>query len=195
MDSERPLVLASTSPFRRRLLEQAGILFEAVAPPYEEEHDLGLEPMELVVELARRKARSLQDRFPDRLVLAADQAPVCEGAILLKPGSRAGAHKQLQRLQGKAHRLLTGVALLDTASGRCETAASEHRMVMRPLDAAAIDRYLDRDEPYGCAGSYRVEARGVLLFEAMEGDDHTGIIGLPLSRVVTLLQRFGVAIP
>jgi len=193
MLSQPRLILASTSRYRRQLLEQLGLAFEAVAPPYDEEHALPLPPEQLVVELAARKARSLGPAYPDEhaLILGADQVAEAEGRLLLKPGSAERARAQLAELAGRTHRLLTGIALFQPSTGRLEQALCVHRMTMRPLDAAQIAAYVEREQPLDCAGAYKVEGLGIALFAVMSGDDHTGIIGLPLTRVLDLLARFG----
>jgi septum formation protein len=191
MPDRRPLVLASTSRYRRALLDRLGLAYEARAPLYEEEHDLALPPDELVQELARRKAVSLGPVCPDALVLGADQVAELDGAVLLKPGTPERAVEQLGRLAGRTHRLLTGVALHDPRSGRTEVALDVHRMTLRPLTEAQRRAYVARDQPVDCAGAYKVEEAGIALFEAMEGRDFTAIVGLPLTVVVTLLGRFG----
>lgn len=187
----RPLVLASTSRYRRELMDRLGVPYEARAPLYDEEHDLGLVPDDLVQELARRKAESLAAACPDALVIGADQVAELDGAVLLKPGSVDAAVAQLRSLAGRTHRLLTGVAVHDPRSGRTEVALDVHRMTMRPLGEPALRAYVERDRPVDCAGAYKVECAGVALFEAMEGRDFTAIVGLPLTVVVTLLGRFG----
>ena len=192
MTSSPQLVLASTSPYRRDLLARLAIPFVSAAPPYVEEHDLALAPEALVVELARRKARSLASPFPAALILAADQVAELDGEILTKPGTIDGAVAQLRRLQGRAHRLLTGVVLLDSKGGREEEALDVQELHMRALGDTQIRTYIERERPLDCAGSYRIEGAGIALFSSMRGEDYTGIIGLPLTRVVELLGRFDV---
>lgn len=184
------LVLASTSRYRRALLDAAGVSYEVARPPFDEEHARALAPEEMVVVFARGKAESLAR--PDAIVIGADQIPELDGRILTKPGDRAGAVEQLAALAGRTHRLLTAVAVHH--AGRTESMLVVHRMTMRPLSAEQIARYVDRDEPYDCAGAYKVEAAGALLFEAMEGPDHTAIVGLPLTALSTLLASFGVSL-
>ena len=191
---ERPLVLASTSRYRRALLDRLGVPFEVAAPDFQEEDAPALALDELVVYLARAKAQSLSTRFPEALIIGADQIPELDGAMLLKPGTPEAARAQLTRLAGRRHRLLTAVALHEPRSGRTRTALDVHHMTMRPLSDDRIRRYVAHDEPLDCAGSYKVEARGVTLFSAMEGRDHTAIVGLPLTIVVTLLEEFGVTL-
>lgn len=190
----RPLVLASTSRYRRELLDRLGLAYEARAPLYEEEHHLALPPAELVVELARRKAESLAAACPEALIIGADQVAELDGTVLLKPGTVEGAVAQLARLAGRTHRLLTGVAVHDPRAGRTEAALDVHRMTMRPLAEPQLRAYVERDHPVDCAGAYKVEAAGIALFEALEGRDFTAIVGLPLTLVVTLLGRFGYAV-
>ena len=189
------LVLASTSRYRRELLDRLGVPYEAVAPAYEEEHDLPLSHEELVVELAERKATSLADRFPDALILGSDQIAVIDDEILLKPGTPARAEAQLRRLAGRTHRLLTGVALHEAATGHTEHFLDIHRMTLRVLTDAQIAAYVASERPVDCAGSYKIEGPGIALFDAMEGRDFTGIVGLPLTAVVALLGRFGWKLP
>lgn len=187
----RPLVLASTSRHRRALLRQVGLPVEALAPPYEEEHQLDLPVEQLVQELARRKAVSLAARCPQALIIGADQVAEVQGQVLLKPGTAARARAQLASLAGRTHRLLTGLAVHEPATGRTEQCLDEHQMTLRPLTAAQIAAYVAADSPLDCAGSYKVESVGMLLFTAMQGQDYSGIIGLPVTRLVSLLQRFG----
>lgn len=189
--ADRQIVLASTSTYRRRLLEQVRLTFETAAPEYAEEHDSALDPDELVLELAARKARSLGDCYPRALIIGADQVAEADGQVLHKPGSAEQARQQLAALAGRTHRLLTGVAVFEPSSGRLERALDVHRMTMRPLSAAQIATYVQREQPIDCAGAYKVEGLGIALFAAMSGDDYTGIIGLPLTTTLDLLGRFG----
>lgn len=181
------LILASTSRYRRALLEAAGVEFTAASPPFNEDHSRTLTPEAMVVAFARGKAESLA--APDAVVIGADQIPALEDRILTKPGGRQAAIEQLQLLAGRTHRLLTAVAV--HARGRTESALVVHQMRMRVLTREQIERYVDRDEPFDCAGAYKVEAAGSLLFEAMDGSDHTAIVGLPLTALTTLLAQFG----
>ena len=164
-----------------------GLPFVAVPPLYEEEHDLDLPPEELVLELAERKARSLVELHPESYILGSDQVVELDGRILGKPGNVEAAASQLADLSGRSHRLLTGVVLMDAATGRVERVLDVHLMTMRPLTADQIVAYVTREMPVDCAGSYRVEGPGIALFESMKGEDFTGIIGLPLTKVVDLL--------
>lgn len=186
----RPLILASTSVYRRQLMAQLGISFEAVAPLYEEEHDLPLSPEELVVTLATKKVRSLASNYPRALLIGCDQVAELDGKILLKPGIAERARTQLAELSGRTHRLLTGLVVYDPGQEKLEYALDVHRMTMRHLTAEQIAAYVERDQPLGCAGAYKIEGAGFALMTAMEGSDHMAIIGLPLTKLITLLLRF-----
>lgn len=186
----RPLVLASTSTYRSDLLRRLGVEFQAVAPAYEEEHDLDLPPEKLVVELAVRKAKSLADRFPNTLIIGSDQVAELDGRILLKPGSIKRAKAQLKELSGRTHRLLTGLVVYQSDGERLESALDIHYMTLWDLTDEEIDEFVELEKPVDCAGAYKVEGPGIALFKSMTGDDYTGIIGLPLTKLVGLLKRF-----
>lgn len=184
------IVLASTSKYRRALLEAAGVAHRAAAPRFDEDHTRPLPPEELVVAFARAKAESIAADHSDAVVVGSDQIPELDGRILTKPGGADAAREQLRALSGRTHRLLTAVAV--HAHGRTESRLVVHHMRMRVLSPAQIDEYVARDRPFDCAGSYRVEAAGALLFEAMDGPDHTAIVGLPLTALAALCADFGV---
>jgi septum formation protein len=194
MPSPRRLVLASTSPYRRALLERVGLAFDVVSPGVDEEALRHLAPEAMVRALAARKAEAVA--ADDALVIGSDQALDLDGEILGKPGTVERACAQLARLAGRTHRLLTAVAVRDTATGRVEVALDTHRMTMRPLSEAQIARYVELDQPLGCAGSYMLERAGVALFERVDADpetaDDTAIVGLPMMKLLALLRRFGV---
>jgi septum formation protein len=185
----RPLVLASTSPARRALLGTLGLPFLAVAPGVDESFAEGTPVEDVVRMLAERKARAVAARYPEALVLGADQLAEVEGRLLGKPSGRAEARAQLLALSGKSHRLLTSVCLL--GEGREETVVDEARLTLFPLSDAEVEAYLDTREWEGCAGGYRVEGRGQALMERIEGD-RTSIQGLPMQVVVRLLRARGV---
>jgi septum formation protein len=191
----RELVLASTSRYRRQLLERLGIPFRAERPDCDEEGASGACVEDRALALAVRKARSLTGKFPDALILGSDQIAEVEGIALSKPGGFEKARESLRLLSGKEHRLVTAVAVLDAGEKvRLETAVDVATLRMRALTGDEIDHYLRREEPYDCVGAYRIEGLGAALFERMRTDDPTGIIGLPLTRVVDLLSRFGVSV-
>jgi len=191
----RELILASSSPYRRGLLERLGLPFRAERPDCDEEGARGACAEDRALALAVRKARSLAGKFPGALILGSDQIAEVEGTSLVKPGCFEKARESLRLLSGKEHRLVTAVALLDAGDKvRLETAVDVATLQMRSLTDEEIDGYLHREEPYDCVGAYRIEGMGAALFERMRTDDPTGIIGLPLTRVVDLLSRFGVSV-
>jgi len=191
-----PLVLASTSPYRRALLERLAVPFEQVDPGVDERAVVGTQewsPRETALALAQAKARAVAWAHPDRLILGSDQVCACDGRILGKPGDRAGAIAQLAGLQGRTHQLFTAVCWI--AEGVETTWVDLTTLTMLPLDPAAIERYVDRDEPWDCAGSYKLERGGIGLFERVESADHTAVIGLPLLQVARELRSRGHAVP
>ncbi len=190
------LILASTSPYRRALLDRLGLPYEAVAPRCDEEplKTSGKPPEVVAAELARAKAASVAARYPDALVLGADQLVDLDGEILGKPGTCAAAEAQLRRLSGRTHRLLTAAALL-APGGRWREVLDTHSMTLRALSNDEIRRYVERVAPLGCCGAYKIEGSGIALFEAVEGRDFTAIMGLPLMGVSAALRAAGWAIP
>ena len=191
-------MLASTSRYRRELIQRLGLGVESAAPAFDEEAEKkaleALSPEALVASLARGKARSLGEAYPDALIIGSDQAAEVDGKLLGKPGTEEAARAQLKLLAGREHRLLTAVTMFEPRTGRLEEALDVHRLSVRALSDEAIANYVRRDKPLDCAGSYRVEALGIALFDRLSGDDFTAIIGLPLTRVVALLDRFGVKV-
>ncbi len=191
-----PIVLASTSRYRRELFARLGLPFTAQASPFDEEAAkpglAGCTPEAFVRALALGKARAVADSQPNAIVIGSDQAAFLDQEILGKPGSEEAARVQLRRLAGKTHRLLTAVAVV--RGQLVEECIEEHRLTLRPLSDDALRDYVERDRPLDCAGSYRIESLGIALFERIEGDDFTSIVGLPLTRVVSMLARFGVEV-
>lgn len=185
----RPLLLASTSPARKALLDALGVPYRAESPGVDEAVPSGRSAKEAVAELAERKARAVRERRPEAWVLGADQLGWFEGERLGKPADREAAARQLSRLSGKTHELWTGVCLL--GPGHREVAVDVARITLYPLTDEERARYLDLGEWEGCAGSYRVEGRGQALMAAIEGD-RTSIQGLPMVQVVAMLRRAGV---
>jgi len=176
------------------LLLRLGLDFLQEDPELDEDpwKQRGLSPTELVRQLAQAKAEAVLAHHPGSLVLGADQVVSFDGDILGKPGSRPNAVKQLKRLQGRTHELVTGLALVDGRDGSCRSEVMTHTVTLRALGAQAIERYVEQDRPEHCAGSYKVESLGITLFERLEGTDYTGIIGLPLTAVTRLLVQAGL---
>jgi septum formation protein len=187
----RPLVLASTSRYRRALLEGLGVAHVAAAPAFDEDHAVDLAPAEMASAFARGKAESLRGAFADAYIVGSDQIAEIEGRILTKPGDSEAAVEQLMAQAGRTHRLLSAVAVLDAASGRLAERLVVHELRMRPLTRAQAEAYVARDAPLDCAGSYRIEAGGIALFTQMRGDDHSAIIGLPIAALGDCLEELG----
>ncbi len=194
-DTHHTLVLASTSPFRRELLSRFDIPFETVAPDVDETRHTGESPEDLVLRLSEAKARAGAGAFGHALVIGSDQVAVVDGEVLGKPGDHEKARAQLRKLSGKAVRFLTGLCLFNSTSGEASTTLVPFTVHFRILDDERIERYLRKEQPYNCAGSFKSEALGITLFERMEGDDPTALIGLPLIELTSLLARAGVMLP
>jgi septum formation protein len=190
----RPLVLASTSRYRRALLDQLGLPFVVAAPAADETPLPGEAPAQTALRLAEAKARSVARDYPDALVIGSDQVADCDGRAVGKPADHADAVAQLTALSGKTVVFHTGLALLDAGSGDCQTAMVDVRSTFRDLTAAEIEAYLRRDQPYDCAASVKSDALGIALFVRIESDDPTALVGLPLIRLTDMLRAAGVAI-
>jgi septum formation protein len=188
------LVLASTSRYRRELLSRLDLPFISVAPHTDETPHPGEAPRETALRLAEAKARSVAAAHPDALVIGSDQVADCDGEPVGKPGDFDAAMRMLSALSGRSVVFHTGVALLETASGRCRTALTDVRSTFRALSAAEIEAYLRREAPYDCAGAVKAEGLGIALFEAIESDDPTALIGLPLIGLTSLLRDAGVTL-
>ena len=190
----RDLVLASTSPYRRALLERLGLPFVAIAPRAAEAPQTGEPPARTALRLAEAKARSVIADYPQALIIGSDQVAGCEGEAVGKPGDHAHAVAMLGRLSGRTVVFHTGLALLDAASGECQTACIDVTSTFRALSGAEIEAYLARDQPYDCAGAVKAETLGIALFRAIESHDPTALIGLPLIRLVDMLLAAGVRV-
>jgi septum formation protein len=190
----RLLVLASTSRYRRMLLERLGLPFEAVAPQVDETPLPGEAPAATAFRLAAAKARSVASSYRDALIVGSDQVADCAGQAVGKPGTHENAVAQLRALSGQTVVFHTGLALLDVATGKCQTALVDVTSTYRHLTSDEIEGYLRREQPYDCAGSVRSEALGIALFERIESDDPTALIGLPLIQLARMLAAVGIAV-
>ena len=189
---QRQLVLASTSPYRRALLERLGLPFEVVAPKCDEAPLPNEAPQETASRLAVLKARSLG--HPNALVIGSDQVAVSDGTRLDKPGDHATATRQLRALSGKVAEFHTAVALLDTKSAGLQQQVVPCRVTFRKLDDRAIEEYLRREQPYDCAGSAKAEGLGIALIARIDTEDPTSLIGLPLIALSEMLGRAGMPV-
>lgn len=186
-----PLILASTSKYRGALLKQLGWPFEAIAPGVDEEQfkHQDLTPQDLAIELSRAKAKAVYIHYEGSCVIGSDQVCCIGDKIFDKPGTLEKAVEQLMEMQGKSHELLTAVTVMTPENET--TFLNTTTLHMRDLTEEEIRNYLEADEPFDCAGSYKLESRGIKLFERIEMTDHTAIIGLPLIELSNVLIHFG----
>ncbi len=185
------IVLASTSPFRKTILEKLGIEFETASPDADESPLPDEIPEQLVARLSEAKARSLADTYPDALIIGSDQVAVIDGKIIGKPGTHEKAVEQLKRASGKRVSFLTGLCVYNTKSKRSQVDVVPFNVVFRELPDKQIENYLQKEKPYNCAGSFKSEALGITLFEKLEGDDPNTLMGLPLIRLIRMLESEG----
>ena len=193
ISQDSPLVLASSSKYRAELLRRLRVPFTASAPDLDESPRPGESPPNLAQRLALDKARALQPRQRDRWVLGSDQVPSLDGQVLGKPGTRENARTQLRAFSGKSVIFYTAVALV--GGDRALTALDTTIVRFRALSGDAIERYLDAEVAYDCAGAFKAEGLGISLFTAIETRDPTALIGLPLIAVRDLLAQAGLAVP
>ena len=190
-----PLLLASSSPYRRELLERLRLPFVCASPDIDENPRPDEAAIALVTRLAKEKAMTLADDFPDHLIIGSDQVAVLGEQILGKPHTFERALQQLTESSGKSVRFLTSLALYNSRTGRCQVDCVTFTVHMRELDQGHISRYLSAEQPFDCAGSFKAEGLGVSLFRSTEGPDATSLIGLPLIRLVDMLIAEGLQIP
>jgi septum formation protein len=195
MSAAAPLVLASTSVTRRQLLERLGLPFELHAPRVDETAHPGEEPQALAERLALAKAQAVAVHHPGSHVIGSDQVAVVDGRVLGKPGNREQAARQLTHASGHLMRFETAVCVVDAGSGVARVRRVPFEVQLRALGAQEIDRYLDREQPFDCAGALRSEGLGVTLCRRMSGDDPTALLGLPLIALCELLRECGVQLP
>ena len=193
--SAPPICLASSSPYRRSLLNRFLDQYDVVSPDVDESNDQDLGPAELARYLARRKAEAVSINARDALVIGADQLAVIEDKVLGKPGDHARAVDQLLAASGKTMTFLTAVCILDPV-GRARYEHTDKTIVrFRRFDRRLAEAYLRHDEPYDCAGSFKLEGAGFVLFESVQTDDPTAIIGLPMIWVADRLLQLGYLLP
>lgn len=188
------LILASSSPYRKALLQRLGLEFEVIAPHIDESPQAREDAKTLVERLAVAKARAVADKTPGALVIGSDQVALHAHRILGKPLTHENAVEQLRTLSGASMTLYTGLALIHSDSGRLQSDVVLFQVQFRRLTASQIEQYLRRERPYDCAGSVKAESLGIALLERLEGQDPSALIGLPLIRLVTMLQNEGVSV-
>ncbi len=190
-----PLVLASTSPYRRELLSRLQLPFEVCAPDTDELPLPQETPIATAERLATAKAAAVAPRFPDALIIGSDQVAYCGEQRFGKPGTRANARVQLGQLSGHEVIFHTGLCLLNSRSGRSHLRGVATQVRFRELSDTEIERYLDKEDALNCAGSARSEALGVSLLEWMRSDDPTALVGLPLIALTEMLRAEGISLP
>ena len=188
------IILASSSPFRKELLDRLHLDYECISPDVDERRMDTETPNDYVRRLAQLKALTVAVEHPDAVVIGSDQCAVIEGEILGKPGGFDAAFLQLKAAQGNTVTFNTGVCVkyLDGQFSEVDNVLFD--VVFRNLSDEQITHYLKTEEPYHCAGSFKSEAYGISLFEKMQGDDPTALIGLPLIRLIKMLENAGVKV-
>ena len=189
------LTLASTSRYRKALLEKLGLPFDCAAPDVDERPLAEESAQALVARLARAKAEAIADGRDHGLIIGSDQVCVCDGRILGKPGTIDNAVAQLMAAQGRSVTFYTGLCVLDAATGQAHQLVEPFTVHFRTLDEAAIRRYVEAELPLDCAGSFKCEGMGIVLFQGLEGRDPNALIGLPLIGLIELLACHGIALP
>ena len=189
------IILASSSPYRRSLLQRLEIPFESESPDVDESQLEGETPTDLVLRLAEMKARAISTEHPETLIIGSDQVAIADDEILGKPGNHENAVTQLKKISGKSIVFLTGLCVINIANNNMQGDCISYTVHFRDLTEAEIERYLLQEKPYDCAGAFKSEAYGVSLVRLMEGDDPTSLIGLPLIRLSEMLRNEGLNIP
>lgn len=190
--SDRPLILGSTSRYRKELLARLCIPFHVEAPEVDETPQAQEAPKDLALRLALAKARAVANKYPDAVVIGSDQVADLEGEPLGKPGNHTNAVKQLKRMRGKTVIFQTALSVVCVATGFEQTGLAAVKVTFRDLTDAEIESYLKAEEPYDCAGSAKSEGLGIALLAAIDNDDPTALIGLPLIRTCHMLRAAGV---
>jgi len=192
--SAPPIVLASSSVYRQQLLDRFLDDYEAVSPAVDE--SAGVEdPEQLVAALARKKAETVSTAYRNALIIGADQLAVLDGQVVGKPGNRHGAIQQLLQASGKSTQFLTAVCILDPIGRRRFEHVDRTVVRFRNFDRRLAEAYLRHDEPYDCAGSFKIEGAGFVLFESVTTDDPTALVGMPMIWVSGRLLELGYLLP
>jgi len=192
MHNIRPLILGSTSPYRRELLQRLRLPFEVASPHVDETPDPGESPQGLAERLAMAKAQAVALKYPHAVVIGSDQVADLDGEPLGKPGNHANAVRQLQRMRGRMVVFQTAVAVVCHETGFAEQALAQVKVKFRQISDQAIEDYLQAEQPYDCAGSAKSEGLGIALLHSIENQDPTALVGLPLIQTCHLLRAAGI---
>ncbi len=188
------LILASTSPYRRELLNRLGLEFDVANPQTDETPLPGETPESLSLRLSEAKARAVASLYPDALIIGSDQVATVDGKIYGKPGNHQNAVEQLRELSGKTVNFFTGLCLLNAQNGRADVCGIPTLVTFRQLTDSEIENYLLREPAYNCAGSAKSEGLGIALLSSMRGEDPNALVGLPLIALCDMLRRQGMAV-
>jgi septum formation protein len=191
----RPLILASTSRYRAGLLQRFGLEFTTQNPGVDETHRIGESPRGRSFRLSEAKAEAIAERHPDAIVIGGDQVPAASTTILDKPGNAANCREQLKLLSGSTAEFYTACTVRCLATGVKLSHVDTTAVKLRPLSDAEIDRYIEREKPFDCAGGFKAEALGITLFERIDSEDPTAIIGMPLIWLAGALRAVGFSVP
>jgi len=192
---QKTLVLGSTSPFRKELLERFGLPFITDSPDIDETPLANESPEDYVLRLSLQKAQAVAVNHPNALVIGSDQCSILNGEIRGKPENHVNATKQLKESSGQRVSFLTGLCLFDTSDNSYQLDLIPFHVDFRELSNTEIESYLKAEEPYFCAGSFKSEGLGVTLFKRLEGDDPSALIGLPLIRLSEMLRQKAINLP
>ncbi|NOR81709.1 MAG: septum formation inhibitor Maf [Methyloprofundus sp.] len=188
------LVLASSSIYRKELLAKLQLNFLCADPDIDESKQIDESPTQMALRLAKEKAAALAPNYPQKLIIASDQVAMLEQIQLKKPGNKNNAIKQLQLCSGKAVKFYTSVCILDTSTNELKSAIDICTVYFKKLTEQQIINYIHLEQPYHCAGSFKSEELGIALFERIQGDDPNALIGLPLIKLINLLNEFNLDI-
>lgn len=191
---KQALILASSSVYRRELLQRLQINFSTVSPHIDETALAKEQPKETAIRLAVQKAQKVGTEYAHALIIGCDQVATLDGEQLGKPLNHQKATKQLQKMRGKTVSFYTGLCLFNAETGRLQSDVAQYEVTFRNLTDSQIENYLNKEQPYHCAGSAKSEGLGICLMESMVGDDPNALIGLPLIKLITMLQNEGVNI-
>ena len=186
------ILLASSSPYRRQLLQKLGLNFDWESPEIDESHQPGESPSQLVHRLAEAKARRLASTYPNHLIIGSDQVATIDNHPLGKPHTHANAVTQLRSFRQREVTFLTGLCLFNPTTNHIQTGIETYKVRFRNLSDEQIENYLQREKPYDCAGSFKSEGLGICLFEQLAGDDPNTLTGLPLITLTRMLANEGV---
>ncbi len=187
-----PIILASSSTYRRQLLSKLGLAFDYASPNIDESPQTDESPQVLSERLARQKALIITESHPNHLIIGSDQVACLGQTVLSKPGNFANAYRQLKLCSGKTVSFHTGLSLINSATGNIQSTVDTFSVTFRQLTDTNIENYLNREQPYDCAGSFKAEGLGICLFEKLSGDDPNSLIGLPLIKLIDMLHKEGI---